>query len=179
MLRLHAILGLRHQPRDTLALGLWLGLGLQAEGYESARLSESSQGSWRLGGGLSGSFSGVGSLRGRGYWAVVPDTVSVRGMVDTSIFHITHADGTLQLGTRAAPGGGTSVFLADDTLHTNRATQIDLTSRLFVDLDVLSFGGFVPGLHLGLDAFHVSATEQPSSTSVVPLAGVGLRREGF
>jgi hypothetical protein len=179
MVRIHAILGLRYTPDDDHALGVWLTGGLQGEGYESGKISESSRSGWRLSGGLNASLSGVAALRVKSYWAILPGTISTRFLADASIFHITHADGSLELATRPTPGGGTTVFLANDAFHANQTTQVDLTSRLFVDIDRLGFLGFVPGLHLGLDLFVIEASGFSTTTSVVPLAGVGLRRENF
>ncbi len=167
MLRMHILAALRHEG-DNEAFGIWLGLGGQAEGYESAIATRSGRGQFGFSGGLSGSFSGVVTLRARGYYSLFRGIVSLRGSVYAQTFQIEHDSYSFQL-DRAVT----------QTLQRHRAQQIDFTSRLYVDVDALSFFGFVPGVHVGLDMFHFSADTQPSMTTRAAYVGAGLRRVAF
>ena len=53
-------------------------------------------------------------------------------------------------------------------------TQLEIIARLFVDVDALAFLDFRPSAHVGLNVFSGDVF-----SSVVPLVGVGLRREAF
>lgn len=167
MLRMHIIAALRHE-RENEAFGIWLGLGGQAEGYESAVATRSGRGQFGFSGGLSGSFSSVVTLRARGYYSLFHGILSLRGSVYAGTFQIEHDSYSFQL-DRAVT----------QTLQRHRARQIDFTSRLYVDVDALSFFGFVPGLHVGFDMFHFSADTQPSMTTKAVYVGAGLRRVAF
>lgn len=167
MLRMRLIAALRHE-RPNEAFGIWLGLGGQAEGYDSAVATRTGGGSYRFSGGLSGSFSSVVTLDARGYYSLLHGIVSLRGSVDAKTFQIEHDSYSFQLDR-----------VVTQTLQRHRARQIDFTSRLYVDADALSFFGFVPGLHVGLDLLHFSADAEPSMTTRALYVGAGLRRTTF
>ena len=97
MLRMHVIAGLRHEPSPRQAFGIWLGLGAQAEGYDSGVATRIGGGQFRFTGGLSGSFSSVVTLAARGYYSVLDGTLSLRGSVDAATFQIEHDSYSFQL----------------------------------------------------------------------------------
>jgi hypothetical protein len=91
----------------------------------------------------------------------------VRARVDATRFSITRDDQVFSVGAT----------IVNQTTTTS-ATQVDLNSRFFIDLDALGFLGFLPSAHVGLDVYQQSADGQTITTRV-PLLGVGLRREAF
>jgi hypothetical protein len=154
---------LRLVPGPSFAAGLWLGAGGQYEDYRT---------------------SGVVSIADRGQkhqqatqlllearlrlqWGLIPGILGVRARVDATRFSITRDDQVFSVGET----------IVNQTTTTS-ATQIDLNSRLFIDLDALGFLGFLPSAHVGLDVYQQSADGQ-TITTTVPLLGVGLRREAF
>ena len=167
-LRTQLLFGLRHEPDEDTALGVWIGGGASLEGYAADSVVHQGSSGFRLGGGLSGTASGVGTVRVRAYLAPWPGSLSLRGRLDAMVFGITHDAYFFDLSKQVTA-----------TTDSHRSTQIDGQSRLFVDLDALSFAGFVPGAHLGLDLFRASTDGEPTATSWVPMVGVGIRRERF
>ena len=53
--------------------------------------------------------------------------------------------------------------------------QIELRSRLFLDVDVVQIVGGRPSIHLGLDAIALSGV----TSTLNPVFGAGFRREAF
>jgi hypothetical protein len=56
--------------------------------------------------------------------------------------------------------------------------QLELSTRLGLDLEALRFGSFVPGLTGGADVVSRSG-DGASATSLVPAIGAGIRSEAF
>jgi hypothetical protein len=167
-LRTQLLIGVRHEPDPDVAIGLWLGGGASLEGYGADSVVRQGGGGFHLGGGLSGTASGVGTLRFRAYVAPWPGAVSLRARVDAMIFAITHDAYFFDLSRQVTT-----------TTDAHRSTQLDAFGRAFVDVDALSFGGFVPGAHVGLDLERASTDGLPTATTWVPMIGVGIRREAF
>lgn len=104
-----------------------------------------------------------GEARLRAQWNAVPSYLAFRARVDANVLQLS----TVKDATTAGP---TSITTARDVVESQR---IELFSRLFVDIDALGFFGFRPSAHVGVDLFAGDVS------TVVPVLGLGLRRESF
>lgn len=66
-------------------------------------------------------------------------------------------------------------FMGQPTIEQPQASQLEASARLFVDLDVASFGGFVPAAFAGIDYLARSGAG-PDVTASIPSLGLGLMR---
>ncbi len=151
------LLGVRHvAPRRALAL--WLGAGGQLEDYSGlsvdarARVRDETRES-----------SGL-LLRGRlrAQQDLLGDILSLRLAVDLVRHDLQRA----------------AVSVSFDTREVDAVEQIELRARLALDWRAAALFGFVPGLDVGLDWVRVDDAGGSTQT-LVPLAGVGLRRVSF
>jgi hypothetical protein len=55
---------------------------------------------------------------------------------------------------------------------------MEIFARGFLDADIARFFGFVPAIHAGTNVFVVSSNGA-STSDVVPVFGVGIRREAL
>ena len=164
VVRGQGLLGLRYEPGETFAAGLWGGGGYQYESYDplsvpkagKVTLSQIDQGSL------------VTSGRARMQWGVVPGWLSLRAQVDAVTYSIHRSQLTIALGA-----GSATVADASDA-----ARQTDATGRLFLDADVLGVFGFVPGLLVGAD-YHAVQASGTSTSSLLPVFGAAVRRTAF
>jgi hypothetical protein len=161
--RAQLMAALRLEPPSNWVLGIWLGGGAQLESYNAVRA-----------GGVTVqvddqdkvSFTATGRLRGE--WGVAPDSFALRLRIDGQYYDITRDS----IGIRASTLGTNVALLAES------AQQLDLMSRLYADLELLAFGGFVPGLFAGADyTYRTSPTV--AIGSYTPVFGAGLRRAAF
>lgn len=160
MYRGAALAGLRYTPDERTALGVWGGGGFQWEVFDDlysapglpVRTEKTTAPSYHF------------ELRARAAYAVVPAYLTVRLRVDASAFGISRNHVSVDV-------GGNVVV----TSQSSRASQIEAHARLFFDLDALSFAGFVPAVHGGLDVISLSG----ASTTTVPSVGAGVRRDVF
>jgi hypothetical protein len=105
----------------------------------------------------------VGSARLEAHWTVAQDIVSLRVRSLATYFQLTRNSEFL-----AASGGTVSQQLASTSF-----SQLEVSSRGFIDVDAASFFGFRPTLSGGLDYVRVSGEGQSQSTTV-PVFGAGL-----
>ncbi len=164
MLRGSLLLGLRAQPGERFAAGLWAGAGAQYEIYDPLRVVGSTVDLK-----TEERFSVLVQGRVRLQYVVAPSYLTTRLRVDGSRYTITRDAVEIQVG-----GGGVT-----STATAVKSEQIELSSRLFLDAEVARFLGFVPGLAGGLDYFSLTADQAPSVTTIVPVFGAGIRREAF
>jgi hypothetical protein len=154
---------LRWVPGPNLAAGIWLGAGGQYEDYRASNLvsladrGQTSQQATRL----------LLESRLRFQWHLLPGILGARLRADATRFSITRNRRIFDVGTT----------ITNET-RTTSATQLDLNTRLFVDIEALGFLGFLPSAHVGLDLYQ-QTDEQQSVRILVPLLGAGLKRESF
>lgn len=154
---------LRYTPSATLALGFWLGFGGQYEQYQSDNfISRGNQSS-----AIQHTTQLIAESRFRFQWSILPGYLGVRARADATRFFITRDRQFFQIAETI-----------EDGTSTTEATQIDASGRIFADIEWLELGGFLPALHAGLDAYWQRADGQ-SQTTIVPLAGFGVRRDTF
>jgi hypothetical protein len=153
----------RYQPGSRFALGLWLGGGAQYESYDGGDYSNRTA--------VINDTETFGSLlnaRVRMEVVLIPSWLTSRLRVDGQRFELTRA----RLETVA--GGGT----VTETSTTEVAEQIEVNTRVFLDAEVLRFGGFVPSLNGGFDSVMFESNTE-SHSAFVPVFGAGIRRETF
>ena len=153
----------RYQPGTRAAFGLWLGGGAQYESYDggdyvsrTAVINDTE------------TFGYLLNARVRAEVVIIPSWFTSRLRVDGQRFELTRA----RLETVA--GGGT----VTETASTELAEQIEITTRLFLDAEVLRLGGFVPSLNAGFDSV-IFRSNTESHDAFVPVFGAGIRRETF
>lgn len=100
----------------------------------------------------------------RGQWTAWPGVLSFRVSGDFDYLSITRAKEVSTVG----PGGLTT------TISETSVRQAELFARAYADVDRLEFVGFRPVVHGGANVVNVD-----SQTAVVPVFGVGIRRESF
>jgi hypothetical protein len=106
-----------------------------------------------------------GEARLRAQWNAAPSYLSFRLRLDGNVLSLTT--------TKDATTAGT-VTPITSVRDVERLRQTELMGRLFADLDALAFFDFRPSSHVGVNVF-----ASDIFSSVVPLFGVGLRREAF
>lgn len=160
-----ASLGVRVQPGDRFAFSLSAGVGGQYEDYyQVLQTSNGDQGT---------TFDAATTIRFEGQVraqvAIVPRILSFRARADVNAFDMRRSDQavTFSLGkvTRAEQG-------------VTEISQTEIFARGFLDADVARFFGFVPAIHAGANAFLLS-NNGASTSSVVPVFGIGIRREAL
>lgn len=161
-----ALAGVRLHPRSDVALALYAGAGGQYEFHDSLKV-------FRNAGQVQGQDEERLTARGEGrvrfQWNAVPDVFSLRLRVDGSVFKLTRDTFAYQVGTATG---------IDQTQTRTELLQMELFSRGFFDVDAVRFLDFVPSVHGGLNYVYVSG-EGTSQSSVVPLVGIGIRREAL
>jgi hypothetical protein len=163
MVRGEMTAALRLEPPANWALGVWLGAGAQLESYNATRI-----------GGVTvdvddhDNTSVTATGRVRGEWAIVPDYLALRLKIDGQYYRITRDS----IGIRA------STLSTNVALLGERADQVDLTSRGYADIELLSFFGFVPGVFGGVDYTYRRSTTVDVG-SYTPVFGAGVRRASF
>jgi hypothetical protein len=165
MVRFGNLVGVRHEPeRRRFGVGAWVGAGGQVEGYASLYGNlETLTGKSAFAGTLTANVSG--RLRGFVHFGEL-----ALGRVESDIqaFTITKDTATLDLDSA----------LTGSADHSS-AIQVDSVTRAYVDILAASFYGFVPLASVGLDVFYTASDGEPTATSVVPSAGLGLRHTRF
>ena len=157
-----AFVGGRLFPNGPVSLRLILGAGAQYETYEQIQLID----------GISLSETDRFSFRPEArltvHWDVWRGILGLRLRVRGTRFSITRNDGVLRLDTLGGISSMGTTVVTDQT---------ELSGRLFVELDVADFIGFVPALFVGAEHVSISGPDERTSTWV-PLVGVGLFRVG-
>jgi len=153
--------GVRLAPSDRVALLISAGGGFEVEDFSAVDVAGRS-----LTVRNETPTTARGELRVRGQWNVVPSYLALRARVDGALLSLTR--------TNAATTAGTNTGIST-VISTVRFQQTELVSRLFVDIDALAFFDFRPSTHVGVDVYGRSGEE----SSIVPVFGVGVRREAF
>jgi hypothetical protein len=163
MARGSLLAGIRYQKSD-FAAGLWLGGGGQYEWYDPLVVSQNV--TLTAHEDVQGEFDG----RLRLQWEVLPNVIALRLRVDGSLFKLTRA----QFAMVVDPSTGTTRLSSAET----SGTQVQISSRGFVDVTALRLFGFMPAVHGGLD--YVSLQNGSVSTQkALPVFGAGIRRDVF
>jgi hypothetical protein len=156
LLRARARLGVSGSPSDRIGYEVTAGVGPQYETFDSTSLDER---------GLLFQSPDAVTITARATaavrWRTVPSVLAIRLRFATDYFSITREDLRLV---------GTVV-----TITQEEKRQIEVSSRLFVDLDAARVAGFVPAMTAGLDVFDVSG-DAGSASATVPVFGVGIFR---
>jgi hypothetical protein len=161
--RLSGLGTLRLQPSTRLVLSATVGLGGQLEDYTALRAN---------GFGVSTPQQTTATMRGavraRCRVVIIPLVASVRVKADIDAYRTS-------LGRVETLYFSNLVAQASDEA---RSFALDFSGRASIDLDFAAVLEIVPAIHAGVDVAWLD-TRAGSVTSVVPLAGLGLRRESF
>lgn len=158
-----ASLGVRVQPGARVAFSLAAGAGGQYEDYfRVLQTSVGDQGTV---------FNSAVTVRyeGRARLQVVlwPEVLSFRARADLQAFDMRRSDQAVTFSVGRVTQNQQGV---------TEISQIELFGRGFLDADIARFFGFVPSLHGGANVFSFSSNGV-GSTVVVPVAGIGIRRD--
>lgn len=150
--RLSALLGIERDVDPTLSLLAAAGIGFQNESYSASSDS-----------GIEASTSGSARFLGRvgANYGLLPGKVALRLRSELSYASVTRTQFAVD----------TDDLAAAPTPETFKL--IEANNRLFADLELAAFAGIVPSAFIGLDVFAMTG-DAGSSSSVIPLAGVGL-----
>jgi hypothetical protein len=149
-------LGLRLAPNDQLILRIAAAGGYQYETHDSSAAFQNktfdsvTTNSGRFGGGL------------LFVYRIVPGVLGTRVRGDLDYYKLTIDHLVFN-------------FMGQPVVEQPQASQLEASARLFVDLDVASFGGFVPAAFAGIDYLARSGAG-PDVTSSTPSFGLGLMR---
>lgn len=157
MVRGGALAGVVVEPDDKFVLQLRAGGGVQFETYDYLTVDPADPNLLTSTDNISG--RGEGRLRAR--WRFLPDTLAARAEVDGSFFTITRS-------SFAVGQAGQGVSLEDSQL-----TQVEVTSRLFIDIDASALFEVRPSVFGGPDYFSQSG-DVGSESTLVPVVGIGL-----
>lgn len=150
------LVGLVVQPSSSFNLSFRGGAGGQYESYNAVSTTATNV----IDDSDTFSFQANGRFRMR--WSFIPEAASLRLWADGSYFTLRRS--TFVLATSGAVTTGSEEF-----------TQIEVVSRMFIDLDAVAFYGIVPGVFGGLDYFALSSNSGDTST-LVPVGGAALIR---
>jgi hypothetical protein len=154
------LVGVQLRPGERLTLGLRAGGGFQYETHDSTSVQAHQV---TLDSPDTISLQGTVQLRLR--WRLAPSIIALRLEGDGAYFRVSRDDFSFS----SAGGVQQSLTLTE---------QLSLQGRMFVDLDLLSFGGFVPSVFGSLESTIVSGL-QATQTTTVPIVGLGLVRPTF
>ena len=158
------LLGLRAQPSSRVALGVWLGAGLQYEEYSPLLVSTTQQVL------LSTESRTALALeaRLRAELVVVPSYLATRARADFVRYSVSRQAEAVLL----QPGAVQTSNSADDT------TTTEFHLRGFIDLEVARLAGFVPGAYGGLAYLQIQSASA-SISALIPTFGIGVRQTSF
>ncbi len=160
-----AFVGLRYAtPTDRVSAALLAGGGMQYEDPDTTRTT----GGLTLGLSSQQNLSAQASARLLVRWHIVPKIVGMRLRGDSTYFRITREELTASIGAGSVTTSST----------VDQQQQIEVHGRLFLDADVISFGGFIPALFGGVDYIGIQGTSTTTSATV-PLVGAGIARESW
>ncbi|MCU0691351.1 MAG: hypothetical protein MUF54_08115 [Polyangiaceae bacterium] len=154
------LVGLRWRPSARFAMEAVVGGGMQFEWYDYSTVAAGS--GWQDRDDQTLSARGEGRLHAR--WVAVPDIVSFRVRVLASYFRLTRDAQFL------STAGGVSLQATQEQL-----SQLEMTNRLFMDIDAAEVVGFYPTVHAGADYFRLSGN-QGELHKLVPMLGAGIVR---
>lgn len=150
-------LGIQWEPANQLAVGARGGGGMQYEsyGYVSTdpaddTLLDSDQ------------IGAAGNAELRVRWAFLPDLAGARAFAGVSVYQLTR--------TRFVVGPATAQSVSESVIT---FTQVDVRTRLTVDLLLLEYEAITPFAYGGADWF-VTRASAGSRTEALPSAGVGI-----
>lgn len=152
--------GLQLRPGERFALALRAGAGFQYETHDTTSVDARGV---SLESPDTSSVQASGQLRLR--WRVVPAALSLRLEGDGAYFRVSRDDFSFS----SASGAQQEVTLTE---------QLFLRGRLFVDLDLLSLGGFLPAAFVAIERTSVSGPRGTES-SAVPVLGLGIVHPTF
>ncbi|HVY32478.1 MAG TPA: hypothetical protein VHB79_38335 [Polyangiaceae bacterium] len=156
LIRAGGQLGLRVAPTEQLLLRVAASGGYQYETHDTTNLFKNNNfesvdtNSARFGGGL------------LFIYRVVPGVLGARVRGDIDYYKLTIDRLVFD-------------FMGQPVVEQPQASQLEASARLFVDLDVASFGGFVPAAFAGIDYLARSGAG-PDVTTSTPSFGLGLMR---
>lgn len=156
--------GIRYQPDMVFAVGLWAGGGVQYEHYQPLNLASNAT-TIALEDDRTTNYLFTGRLQAQ--YRVLPGWLALRLRGDAKVFRIKREDLKIEVGTAVTTESAVT-----------RWTQLEASGRLFVDGDALRAMQFVPGIYGGLDAY-VLSSDAGTERTVVPVVGVGVRRDVF
>lgn len=160
-----AFVGLRYaMPTDRVSAALLAGGGMQYEDPDTTRTT----GAVTLGLASQQNVSAQAAARLLVRWHIVPKIVGLRLRGDATYFRITREELTASIGAGSVTTSST----------VDQQQQIEVHGRLFLDADVISFGGFIPALFGGVDYIGIQGTSTTTSATV-PLVGAGIVRESW
>lgn len=163
MLRGTAHAGVRWDAGGSFAYAQ-AGAGLQSEDHTQTTVVVSSGATVALDDSTARTLRLVARAGGR--WAAVPGVLAMRLRADVATSTIRRDTASVQV----TATGSTSVV---ETGALERQRQLELESRLFVDVDALGFVGVVPAVFAGVDVVRASSSTATLSATV-PVVGVGL-----
>lgn len=156
-----ALVGVRLVPNDRLVVAAHAGGGFQVEVWDGTQVVVAGR-RVVLTEEIPVTARAVARLRGQ--WTAWPGVLSFRVSGDFDYLSITKAKEVSSVG----PGGLTT------TISETGVRQAELFARAYADVDRLELVGFRPVVHGGANVVNVD-----SQTAVIPVFGVGIRRESF
>jgi hypothetical protein len=156
--------GILYRPDLRFAFGTWLGGGASYERVSHTYLMQDGQ----LDLNVLRSTNAMASGRVRAQWLAVPGWFAVR----------LRGDGTRRAIKRTSlnidRSGGT--LNAENTI--SLFTELEISSRLFLDAEMARVTGFVPSIYGGIAYFSQSG-DSGTVSATIPVFGAGVRREEF
>ena len=156
-----ALVGLRIVPSARFVVAAHGGGGLQVELWDGTQIPSNGR---RIVFTDEVPITARAVGRVRAQWTTWPSVLSLRVAADFDYLSITRAREVSTLGPN-----GLATTISETSLR-----QIELFARGYVDLDILEFFSFRPVLHGGTNVISVGG-----DTAVVPVFGIGIRRESF
>jgi hypothetical protein len=156
-----ALLGIRLTPSPRFVLAAHGGGGVQVEIWDGTQIPAAGR-RVVLTDEIPVTARAVGRLRAQ--WNTWPSVLSLRASTDFDYLSITRAKEVTTLG----PSGLVT------TVSETSVRQFELFARGYVDIDYLELFSFRPVVHGGANVVGLEG-----DTAVVPVFGVGIRRESF
>jgi hypothetical protein len=163
--RARLLVGVRTAPTSALAAGLWLGGGYEGEFYDQFNALQQ-DGTTTFDDRFATSALAEARLRSQ-YVLFGPLVVRLRA--DALWHRISRAASSLVI------GGGAAEFIDAPVEH---ADQLEVTSRVHLDLETSWLLGFVPSLAAGVDYFLIHVPDGTVARPI-PVVAAGVRRIAF
>jgi len=158
------LVGVYLQPSAKFMLDLLVGGGGQYESYGYLKTDPADPNVLSDTTAVSGRGNGRLLMR----WSFWPSILALRIRAEGSFFRLTRDVFTVAQIGRPLSAGTTST----------EVTQVETSSRAFLDLDFAKLLGFVPAAWGGIDYFQISS-DAGDTTISVPILGVGIVRPAF
>lgn len=156
-----ALLGVRLVPSTRFVVAAHAGGGFQVEIWDGTQIPANGR-RIVISDEIPVTARAVARLRGQ--WLAWPRALSFRVSGDFDYLSITRATEVTTIG----PAG------VSTTISEASVKQAELFARAYADIDYLEFFGFRPVIHGGTNVVNVGG-----ATAVVPVFGLGIRRETF